>query len=220
MRRWMIRVGSGMVCLVAGWFGELAVSGWDVVGWGPLIGGVVGVFASEVYLRWTSDKASFWQFYQKIMPILLKTTIEATADAKQPRAAFQPEQRVYTRRTVAEIFAAIENMTNLQIDKFAEPHIGKWIRVQSVVRDINQNDKFFYVMLGKWFDPVPYLCFQKVRWPQIETMVQGDPIAAEGQIYKIEKMTLYLDRCELVEPQEKDDVLRPPKRPNHGTSAT
>ena len=120
----------------------------------------------------------------------------------------EPEKRIPTQRTVAEIFAAIENMTGAQIERFAEPHIGKWIRVQSVVRDITQHDGFFYVMLGKRFDPVLYLAFSKARWSRIETMVQGDRIAAEGQIHEIEVFALYLDRCELVELGEKDDILR------------
>ncbi len=120
----------------------------------------------------------------------------------------EPEKRIYTQRTAAEIFAAIENMTELQIERFVQPHIGKWIRVQSVVRDISQKGGFFYVMLGKRFDPVLYLAFEKARCPSIETMVKGDRIAAEGQIHTIENMTLYLDRCELVELGEKDDILR------------
>ena len=131
----------------------------------------------------------------------------------------EPEIRVYIQKTAGELFAAIENMTDIQIQQFIKPHIGKWIRVQSVVRDITQNENFFYVMLGRKFDPTPYLCFQKTRWPKIATYDSGKRIAAVGTIHNINIITLYIDHCELVDLQDNDDVLRLPKPPNPGTPA-
>ena len=199
MGQWSLVV-AGAVGAGAGWAVEIAVSGWEFVGWGPLAGGLGCVVASTAYVKWMNGKGSVWKFYQKLMPVSLS--------AQQPNGTAQSEKRVYTQRTAGEIFAAIKNMTDIQIEKFAEPHIGKWIRVQSTIRDINQNENFYYVMIGKWFDPMPYLCFYKPMWRSIETMNAGDHIAAVGTIYKIEKMTMYIDRCELVELEEKDDVLR------------
>lgn len=173
-----------------------------------------------------------WQIYLNfILPYVEEFGVERAREETQKRgllpsggltnepAGREPGKRVYTQRTAPEIFAAIQNMTDVEVERFAEPHIGKWLRVQSVVRNISQTDGFYYVMLGKWFDPMPYLAFAKDKWSSIGTMTQGHRLAAEGQIFKIEHRTLYLDCCEILDLQEEDDVLRQPKPPIPGTPA-
>ena len=175
-------LGASFAAVVGGLFENVMTEG--EAGWIPLGAGLIGAFVMAVWI--------------------------ALIGKPEPQTPVnrEPEKRIYTQRTAAQIFADIKNMTEVQIERFAEPHIGKWIRVQSVVQEISQNDRFFYVALGKWFEPVPYLAFEKARWPSIETIGRGDRIAAEGQIHKIAKMVLSLDRCELVELGEKDDILR------------
>ena len=148
---------------------------------------------------------------------LSKATAKKRKQDTKTSPAVQPEKRVYTQRTAVELFAAIENMTLLQIQSFIKPHVGKWIRVQSMVQEITQSDSHYYVRLGRWLDPSPHLAFYKLDWPTIETMSKGERIAAVGEINGIDQMTLYLDHCELVDLRDQDDVLRPPRRPTRGT---
>ena len=123
-------------------------------------------------------------------------------------ATSEPTDRIYTARTAGEFFAAVGSMTNVQIDNFIRPHLGKWLRVQSVIMNINQDDNFFYVALGRKFDPMPHLRFVRENSTVFDTMKQGDRIAVEGKITGLDHMMLYMDCCELVDLQEKDDVLR------------
>ena len=146
---------------------------------------------------------------QVALDALSRKITEVRKNRPSTTLAHQAEKRVYTQRTASELFAATRDLTDVQIKRYSEPHVGKWIRIQGQVRNITQNEDFYYVMIGRMFDPVPYLCFFKPNWPTIETMSRGDRIAAEGVIHKIEKMILYVDRCELVDLGEEDDVLRP-----------
>ncbi len=196
-------LGASFAAVVGGLFEYFMTEG--EAGWIPLGAGLVGAAVMAVWIA----------LMGKPEPQTPEPSESPVATAEPVNR--EPEKRIYTQRTATEIFAAIENMTGVEIDRFAQPHIGKWIRVQSVVRNITQSDRFFYVMLGKKFDPILSLAFSKARWSRIETMVQGDRIAAEGQIHEIDEFSLRLDHCELVELGEKDDILRQPKRPNRGT---
>ena len=130
------------------------------------------------------------------------------------------EERVYTARTAGEFFAAVGNMTNLEIDNLIQPHLGKWLRVQNVINNIVPGDGYFVVTLGPKFSQMPYLRFARSDANSvIETMKRGDRIAVEGRIVGLNHMMLEMDCCEIVALQEKDDVLRLPKPPTPGTPA-
>ena len=51
------------------------------------------------------------------------------AESREPK-------KIYTERTAGEIFSAVGELTDMEMRRFAQLHLGKWIRVQSVVRDI------------------------------------------------------------------------------------
>ena len=132
---------------------------------------------------------------------------ESHQQAESHPQAESDEPKIYTVRTAAEIFSAVENLTGIEIEKFAQPHLGKWIRVQSVVKDIYPGENDFHVLIGEGFLTVS-LKFAKEKWPSIETMTKGDRLAAEGKITKIRSATISLDCCEMVELQDEDDSLR------------
>ena len=52
-------------------------------------------------------------------------------------------------------------MTSVNADKYIKPHIGKWIKVQSTIQDISENEHYFYVLLGKWSDPALICALRK-----------------------------------------------------------
>ena len=104
---------------------------------------------------------------------------------------------------------AIKGMTDINATKYAEPHIGKWLRVQNVIRNMYETELTIDVMLGKGLDPILFLRFSKEEWgAKLETMEIGDRLAAEGRITKLEWIALYLDECEIVGLKDKDDSLR------------
>ena len=127
--------------------------------------------------------------------------------AESHQQAESDEPKIYTARTAGEIFSAVENLTGIGTEKFAQPHLGKWIRVQSVVKDIYPVGNYFLVLIGEGFLTV-LLSFAKEKWPSIETMTKGDRLAAEGKIRRIQNTVIDLDCCEIVELQDEDDSLR------------
>ena len=70
-------------------------------------------------------------------------------------------EKVYTARSAADLFEAVNTRTSANAAKYIQPHIGKWIKIQNTVKDISEDEHYFYVHLGKWFDPTPYLQFEK-----------------------------------------------------------
>ena len=99
------------------------------------------------------------------------------ASTEKPR----PEERIFTAGTVGEILAPIGDLTSLGIQQRAEPHIGKWIPVQSTIKDIEPFERSFRVTIGKnKFAPDVFLWFERDKWePLLETMSRGKRIAAE-----------------------------------------
>ena len=119
------------------------------------------------------------------------------------------EERIFTERTAGELLEGVRDLTSLQRDKFTEPHIGKWIRIQNVIVDISASGGFLYVTIGPKFSPNVVLCFSREKWRgKIETMRRSDRIAAEGKIERVDLIRIWLSECELVEIREEDDSLR------------
>ena len=119
----------------------------------------------------------------------------------------QPKEKIYTAGTVGEILAPIGNLTTLGIQRRAEPHIGKWIPVQSTIKDIGSDEWFFRVTIGKnKFSPDVFLMFARDKWePLLETMDRGKRIAAEGKIYSVGYLGMQLVDCAIVAERENDD---------------
>ncbi len=115
-------------------------------------------------------------------------------------------EKIYTRRTVAELLQPIKEMTSLEIQKYKKPHIGKWIRTQGAIRDILDRDDSLFAYVGNQkFGPVAHLKFRKDRWAScLETMRMGDSLAAEGRIVDLDYRGIFLDACALV--AEREDI--------------
>lgn len=121
------------------------------------------------------------------------------------------EERIFTSKTAAELFASIEHLTQLEMERVIAPHIGKWIRVQSVIQDMRSDDDFVVVWIGGKFEPTPVLSFEKDAWSaRLETMSRGTPLAACGRIQKIGLMAMVLVDCEIVDVEGENDTFRRP----------
>ena len=124
-------------------------------------------------------------------------------------SAVEPE-KIFTQRTVGEIFEATKELTSVDVERYAKPHLGKWIRVQSVIKNISvYNNSEVSIMLGRWFDPRLTVIFNKDKWwSRLETMNNKDRLAVVGKIHKIESHTVILNECEIVDQEDEDDTLR------------
>ena len=184
---------------------------YDYLFWSVGTISIVYAFAPQRFVEWV------WAKFGPTATIPTETNLtstdkpsEAADNAALDEEVLHPEKRVYTHSSAAEIFAAVRDMTSIEIEGFVQPHIGKWIRVQSIIRDIYQDDASYSVLLGRVFEPMVHLSFANDEWPEIATMTQGKRLAAEGRIQRIERSALYMDYCELVELNDNDDIFRQP----------
>ncbi len=127
------------------------------------------------------------------------------------------EERIFTSKTAGELFASVEHLTQLEMERVVAPHIGKWIRVQSVIQDILPESECLKVWIGQKFDPTPVLLFERDVWfAHLETMSRGHTIAACGKIQDIGLMAMVLRDCEIVDVEGENDTFRrpSPRRPD------
>lgn len=115
--------------------------------------------------------------------------------------------RVYSARTIEEISNAIDGLNSLQTNRFIQPFIGKWIRVQGTIKDIfeySTESNEIGVLLGQnqeksLTSPTLILTFVKETWlPTLETMNSGDFAHVEGEIDKISKFRISIKNCEII----------------------
>ncbi len=137
------------------------------------------------------------------------------------------EPRVYTHRTTKEIFAEFQNRTDMQADLLVQRYVGKWVKVNDVVRNVSDDTGIISVIVGKKFTPPVVLVFDKSEWqPFLETLAVGDRIRAEGQVTEVDRMVLYLCDCRILpETGAKGGasgsavvLKRPPRAPSSGKS--
>ena len=115
--------------------------------------------------------------------------------------------RVYSARTIDEIYDAIDGLNSMQADRFTQPFIGKWIRVRGIISDIykySHGSKKIGVALRLTQEPSLnspgiILFFVKTTWlPTLETMDSGDSIHVEGKIEAIDRYSMYIENCEII----------------------
>ena len=107
-------------------------------------------------------------------------------------------ERVYVPLAPDELVAIGKGDTGLVADKLREPYLGKWIKVEGQVRDINRySSGGFYVSMDIDGDSMLLLRFDE-RWGKyLETMGRDSYIVAHGKIDEIESYALTIEECEL-----------------------
>ena len=121
----------------------------------------------------------------------------------------QAEERIYTERTAGELFSALPHLTSVRAEQYLQPHIGKWMPVQSTIVDISEDGEHIHVILGEKFGPYIAARFGKKLWAaHLETMDRGDRLSVEGRIHQMDMMQMHLVNCEIIARKEHDDTLR------------
>ena len=118
---------------------------------------------------------------------------------QQPTKKQTSDQKAYTRRTTREIFEEFKNRTDMQAALLVQSYVGKWVKVNDVVRNVSDDTSRISVIVGKRLTPPVVLVFDKSQWqPFLETLAVGDRIKAEGQVEKVERMAIYLCDCRIL----------------------
>ena len=117
----------------------------------------------------------------------------------QPRITQSPTDRVYTNRTLGEIFNSIQDCTSMQINSIVRPHIGKWLKVNYIVKDVQEYSDEISISVEGSIDKGIFLRFQKKLWKAtLETVKEGDRLIAEGTIGKIDKHSIRVTTVRLI----------------------
>lgn len=110
----------------------------------------------------------------------------------------EQERKIYTLRTAQELFDEFKNRTDMEAQRLLQPHIGKWLVVEDVVKNVLEQDRSIAVLVGKRLGPTICLVFEKDWQQQLETLREGDAIMAEGRISEVDSSAMYLSNCEML----------------------
>ena len=117
----------------------------------------------------------------------------------------RPAHEPYTIRTPEEILAEFNNRTDLQAEKVVQSYAGQWLRLEGRIYNVYENSGSIVVMLDSEMAPSIHLKFNKERWLRnLETTTAGDNITAEGKISRIDRMTMVIEHCEVIEIRRND----------------
>jgi hypothetical protein len=114
-------------------------------------------------------------------------------------------ERVYTDTTPAELFALgnTPNLTGAERALLLVPHLGKWLRIEGVVDDVDPQAGFVLVTIGRGVtDPVTPLMFATFGsdLDRVTALRKGAGIRLAGKFTRISSMNVavVLDECELL----------------------
>ena len=126
----------------------------------------------------------------------------------QPRITQSPTDRVYTNRTLGEIFESIKDCTSMQINSIVRPHLKKWLKVNYIVQDVHEFEDEISIAVEGSVNKGIFLRFQIKRWKAIlETVKEGDRLIAEGIIESIDKHSIRVIDCEVIEIKPRESSL-------------
>jgi hypothetical protein len=101
--------------------------------------------------------------------------------------------------TPQDLTGIYKGRTNLQGEKLAATHIGKWITVSGAVEDVRNSGKGVIVAFELERDhPLIMMYFEEQFIEPVSALTKGNKVTVRGRITKIEVNTLVLSGCELV----------------------
>ena len=110
-------------------------------------------------------------------------------------------EKIRTARTVVELLQPIKEMTSLEIQRYKEPYVGKWIQAQGEIWDMHERDGSLFAYVGHTkFGPLTHFKFRKDKWAsRLETLRRGDRLSAEWRIVDLDYRGIFLDDCSPVD---------------------
>ena len=109
--------------------------------------------------------------------------------------------RVYSRRTPAELVDEVQGKTSLVQSEVSRRHVGQWLTVSGKVFNVTAGYLDLMITLQRTGEePIILLRFDPDLWkPHLSTLDMGDSVIAIGNIDTITDSMLVLANCELVD---------------------
>ena len=132
----------------------------------------------------------------------------APAEDESPSPKRSADNRIFSRRTPAELVDQIKGLTEVQAKHKNKLHIGQWMTIKANVADVSEttyaND--IQVSIISESGPSLVLGFDANTWGmKVRSLDVGDQISAIGKIRDIRTMGQYgfifLEECELINEQ-------------------
>ncbi len=119
------------------------------------------------------------------------------------------QKRIYTHRTIDEIFTELHGHTDMQNESVMARYLGKWVEVERAIYDIMppNNGRVIVGLSSGGCGGMVFLVLDEGRWrEQLETLVKGDWIRAEGQFISGSKYLMVLHDCHVHETKRRAEV--------------
>jgi hypothetical protein len=123
-----------------------------------------------------------------------------------------PEERRFVGVTPFYLVSLFVNLTDQQAKPLIRPYIGKWLKVSGQLGDVLSNretiSQVTFNDAGPFSDPYKqpyrpytvYMYFDRAGWDSsLEVLPVGSDIAVIGRITRIDRHSVHLEDCELVE---------------------
>jgi len=123
-------------------------------------------------------------------------------DEPEPPAP-APAERVTTQRTPEDLWELFASLTDMQATRVIEPFIGQWMEISGPVDSVgNWDGHFAQVTLNRPKDPYHHIffMFRSEGWvPRLATLATGDRLTIRGEIERIDRISIQLTNCEIVD---------------------
>lgn len=123
--------------------------------------------------------------------------------ADKPVKALKPpktNKRVYVSAglTPDKLMAMCKDKTTHQAKRIVEPYLGKWMRVEGVVRDYSQysDDLAAVAVETNGFASIRF--YFNDDFERLEMLEVGETITVDGKIKEIDSLAFHLKECEIV----------------------
>lgn len=126
--------------------------------------------------------------------------------AQTPKDLPISNERITIDVTPEYLVSFFNNHTAVQANKLAEAYIGKWMKTSGTVQDVESQPGHILVLFRpSQHGPLVYAPFREQRWTdRVMTLKLGDNLTVFGQIRNVDRLTLFMDKCEIVDSHSKD----------------
>jgi hypothetical protein len=110
--------------------------------------------------------------------------------------------RVMVNATPAYLTGLYKGYTKIQADKLAESFVGKWMKLSGPLNDVTNSSGDYVVYLENHLFPsgsAVAMRFDKSWKDRLSVLKVGDTIGVLGQIKDIDRVIVFLEKCELLD---------------------
>lgn len=134
---------------------------------------------------------------------------EKTNTPSYPVYPVHTSGKAFSSKSAPEISKELRNLISIKKDERVKFYIGKWLRVQSTIRNISKSGDNVVVS----FSDSSYIYWVRAEFSDkptcdlVKTMDRDDQLAVIGEIEEISSFEANLKNCELVDLAPQDDNL-------------